>query len=125
LQKGPYSYSISNCSPQISKDTLGFSKIVLDISLATFQKLQISPQNYFRHIFATATPILVILAPKFLKYFTLSFHAFIIHVYCILIDYAYTSRLGNAVPEPFSEDFQDQALEESQLFFMGQQGKLP
>jgi hypothetical protein len=29
------------------------------------------------------------------------------------------------VPEPFLEDFQDQALEESQLFFADQQGKLP
>jgi hypothetical protein len=27
------------------------------------------------------------------------------------------------VPEPFSEDFQDQAFEESQLFFVDQQGK--
>jgi hypothetical protein len=33
--------------------------------------------------------------------------------------------LGNAVPEPFFEDFQDQAFEESQLFFVDQQGKLP
>jgi hypothetical protein len=29
------------------------------------------------------------------------------------------------VPEPFSEDFLDQAFEESQLFFADQQGKLP
>jgi hypothetical protein len=33
--------------------------------------------------------------------------------------------LGNAAPEPFSEDFQDQPFEESQLFFADQQGKLP
>jgi hypothetical protein len=33
--------------------------------------------------------------------------------------------LGNIVPEPFSEDFQDKAFEESQLFFADQQGKLP
>jgi hypothetical protein len=33
--------------------------------------------------------------------------------------------LGNAVPEPFFDDFQDQAFEKSQLFFMDQQGKLP
>jgi hypothetical protein len=89
--KGPYSYSISTHSPQISKDTLAFLKIILDIPLATFQKLQISPQNSLRHIIATATPILVILAPKFSESFTLSFHAFIIYVYCILIDYVYTS----------------------------------
>jgi hypothetical protein len=33
--------------------------------------------------------------------------------------------LGNATPEPFIKDFQDQAFEESQLFFADQQGKLP
>jgi hypothetical protein len=33
--------------------------------------------------------------------------------------------LGNVVPEPFSEDFHDQAFKESQLFFADQQGKLP
>jgi hypothetical protein len=32
--------------------------------------------------------------------------------------------LGNAAPEPFFEDFHDQAFEESQLFFADQQGKL-
>jgi hypothetical protein len=29
------------------------------------------------------------------------------------------------VPGPFFEDFQDQAFEESQFFFVDQQGKLP
>jgi hypothetical protein len=33
--------------------------------------------------------------------------------------------LGNIVPELFNEDFQDQAFEESQLFFADQQGKSP
>jgi hypothetical protein len=33
--------------------------------------------------------------------------------------------IGNAVPGPFFEDFQDQAFEESQLLFVDQQGKLP
>jgi hypothetical protein len=33
--------------------------------------------------------------------------------------------MGNIVPEPFFEDFQDQAFEESQLFFADQQGKSP
>jgi hypothetical protein len=33
--------------------------------------------------------------------------------------------LGNAVPETFFEDFQDQAFEESQFFFAEQQGKCP
>jgi hypothetical protein len=34
----------------------------------------------------------VILAPKFSKSFTLPFHAFIIHVCCILIDHVYISH---------------------------------
>jgi hypothetical protein len=47
------------------------------------------------------------------------------HVCCILlIDYVYF-MLGNVVPEPFFEDFQDQAFDESQLFFVDQQDKLP
>jgi hypothetical protein len=33
--------------------------------------------------------------------------------------------LGNAMPELFFKDFQDQAFVESQLFFAEQQGKYP
>jgi hypothetical protein len=33
--------------------------------------------------------------------------------------------LGNVVPEPFFEDFQDEAFEESQFFFVEEQGKCP
>jgi hypothetical protein len=33
--------------------------------------------------------------------------------------------VGNVVPEPVFEDLQDQVFEESQLFFMDQQGKSP
>jgi hypothetical protein len=33
--------------------------------------------------------------------------------------------LGNTVPEPFFEEFQEQAFEESQFFFVEQQGKCP
>jgi hypothetical protein len=33
--------------------------------------------------------------------------------------------LGNAAPEPFFKDLQDQAFEETQLFFVDQQGKSP
>jgi hypothetical protein len=33
--------------------------------------------------------------------------------------------LGNNVSEPFFEDLQDQAFEESQIFFVEQQGKCP
>jgi hypothetical protein len=31
--------------------------------------------------------------------------------------------LGNIVPEPFTEDFHEQVFDESQLFFVGQQGQ--
>jgi hypothetical protein len=45
-----------------------------------------------------------------------AFYLFIACVYFVL---------GNAVPEPFFEDFQDQAFEESSFFFAEQQGKSP
>jgi hypothetical protein len=46
---------------------------------------------------------------------------------CLLhfIDDCVCFTLGNVVLEPFSADFQDQAFEESLLFFADQQGKLP
>jgi hypothetical protein len=33
--------------------------------------------------------------------------------------------LGNSVPEPIFEDFQEQVFVESVVFFSGQQGKCP
>jgi hypothetical protein len=33
--------------------------------------------------------------------------------------------LGNVVPEPFFEDFQDQTFEESRFFFAEQQDRFP
>jgi hypothetical protein len=33
--------------------------------------------------------------------------------------------IGNVVPEPLFEDYQDQTFKESQLFFADQQGKSP
>jgi hypothetical protein len=55
----------------------------------------------------------MVLAPKFSKSFTLTF------IYCLCL-----FALGNIVSEPFSEDFQDQDFDESQFFFVEQQGKL-
>jgi hypothetical protein len=56
-------------------------------------------------------------------------HSFIscIHNTCLLhIDLLCVwFMLGNAVPEMFFKDFQDQAFQEFQFFFMDQQGKLP
>jgi hypothetical protein len=45
---------------------------------------------------------------------------FIAFIYCLWL-----FALGNVVPEPFNDDFHDQAFEESQHFFTDQQGKLP
>jgi hypothetical protein len=47
------------------------------------------------------------------------------HVCCILLIDCVCFALGNIVLESFFEDFEDQAFEESQLFFADQQGKLP
>jgi hypothetical protein len=47
------------------------------------------------------------------------------YVYCILLIDDVCFTLGDIVLEPFSEDFQDQAFEESQLFFVDQQGEFP
>jgi hypothetical protein len=42
------------------------------------------------------------------------------HVCYILLIYCVCFTLGNIVPEPFIEDFQEQAFEESLLFFVNQ-----
>jgi hypothetical protein len=46
-------------------------------------------------------------------------------MFVAFIDWFCYFVLGNVVPESFRDDFQDQAFEESQLFFVDQQGKLP
>jgi hypothetical protein len=74
----------------------------------------------------SVTPISVILAPKLSESLPLSSFAFInTYFFCILLIDCICFVLGNVVPEPFSEDFHDQAFEESQVFFVDQQGKLP
>jgi hypothetical protein len=45
-------------------------------------------------------------------------------MFVAFIYFLWLFALGNVEPEPFSEDFHDQAFEESQLFFTDQQGKL-
>jgi hypothetical protein len=47
---------------------------------------------------------------------------FVAFYWLIACDYF---ALGNVVLEPFFEDFQDQAFEESPFFFAEQQGKYP
>jgi hypothetical protein len=49
-----------------------------------------------------------------------SFNTCLLHLFSACVCFT----LGNVVPEPFFEDFHDQAFEESQLFFVDQQGKL-
>jgi hypothetical protein len=69
----------------------------------------------------------MILAPKFLEFTALSILAFL-HDNCLL-HYIYLSivffALGNSMPEPLFEDFQEQVFEESEVFFSGQQDKCP
>jgi hypothetical protein len=69
----------------------------------------------------------MILVPKFSKVITLSILAFIhnklfaahnLFVYCV-------PALGNSVPEPLFEDFEEQVFEELEVFFSGRQGKCP
>jgi hypothetical protein len=60
-----------------SQEDPWFLKIFPNIHLATFPKLQIGPQNSFHHIFATTTPTLAILAPKFSESLPLLFYALI------------------------------------------------
>jgi hypothetical protein len=69
----------------------------------------------------------VTLASKFSEFLILSIHAFIhnkllaalyLFVYCVL-------ALGNSMPEPLFEDFQDQVFEDYEVYFSGQQGKCP
>jgi hypothetical protein len=45
---------------------------------------------------------------------------FIAFIYCLCL-----FALGTIVPEPFVEDFQEQAFDESQFLFEDQQGKCP
>jgi hypothetical protein len=92
-----------------------------------FQKLQIGPYNFF-------SPYLCNRNSKFSDSFTrilgitssffLCIH--ITHVcFILLIDCLCCFVIGDAVSGPFFENLQDQAFEESQLFFADQEGKFP
>jgi hypothetical protein len=67
----------------------------------------------------------VILAPKFSGSLPISSYAFINKCFSHINWFCVYFVLGNAAPEPFFEDFQDQAFEETHLFIADQQGKLP
>jgi hypothetical protein len=62
----------------------------------------------------------MILAPKFSKFIALSIHAFI-HttwlLHCIYLSIVYFA-LGNSMPEPLFEDFQEQVFEEPEIFLI-------
>jgi hypothetical protein len=89
------------------------------------QKFQIGPYNFFSTYlcnrnsdFGDSCATIF----RITSYFILCIH--LTHVCCILLIDCICFVLGNVVLEPFSEDFQDQAFKESQLFFADQQGKL-
>jgi hypothetical protein len=69
----------------------------------------------------------MILAPKFSEFVALPIIA-LMHNNCLL-HCIYLSivcfALGNSMSGPLFEDFQEQAFEESEVFFSGQQGKCP
>jgi hypothetical protein len=59
----------------------------------------------------------MILAPKFSESLPLSSYAFINTCLLHIDGFCVYFVLGNIAPVPFFEDFQDQAFEETQLFF--------
>jgi hypothetical protein len=69
----------------------------------------------------------MILAPKFSESFSLSIYAFMhnnVFLNCIYLVIVWFT-LGNPVLEPMFKDFKEQAFEDSEVFFSGQQGKCP
>jgi hypothetical protein len=96
------------------------------IPQATFQKFQIGPYNFFSPYLHNRNSNFGDSYAKILRITSCS----ILRVHltqdcCILLIDCVCFMLGNVVPEPFSEYFQDQAFEKSQLFFADQYGKLP
>jgi hypothetical protein len=53
-------------------------------------------------------------------------HSYITIVCCIVFIWSIVCfALGNSVSKPLFKDFQEQVIEESEVFFSGQQGKCP
>jgi hypothetical protein len=96
------------------------------IPLATFQKFQIGPYNYFSPYLCNRNSDFGDSCSKILR-ITSSFILciYLTHVCCILLIDGVCFALGNAIHEPFFDDFQFQAFEESHLILVDQQGKLP
>jgi hypothetical protein len=69
----------------------------------------------------------MILPPKFSEFIPLSILAlihdnYLLHcIYLSIVCYV----LGNSMPEPLFDDFQEQVFEESEVLFSGQQSKCP
>jgi hypothetical protein len=104
-------------SPNFQEDPW-FSKIFPNISLATFQKFQIGPYNFFFPYLWNRNSDFGDSLPKILgitSSFILCIH--LTHACCILLIDSVCFALGNTVPEPFFKDFQVQAFKESQFFF--------
>jgi hypothetical protein len=69
----------------------------------------------------------MIVVPRFSEFLIHSIHA-LIHNNCLLpciYFYIVCFALGNSVPEALFEEFQEQAFEDPEVFFSGQQGKCP
>jgi hypothetical protein len=50
-----------------------------------------------------------------------SFNTCLLHLFSAYVCFMF----GNAIPEPFFKDFEGKAFEESEFFFMDQQGRSP
>jgi hypothetical protein len=79
-----HSRFVENHPIQILEDGPLISEVVLS-HLATSRKYKKVPTTSFHHIFATVTPISVIIAPKFSESLPLSSYAFI-NTYLLHID---------------------------------------
>jgi hypothetical protein len=86
LHLTPLTISRLQFQPSLFTQKPSKHSIITNMPLKLFQNYNSPPRNSFSHIFLTTTPIPVILSPKFTESPPLSFHAFIILDYCILID---------------------------------------
>jgi hypothetical protein len=73
------------------------------------------PSNHTKNSRITTEPPKKTILP--LKAYNCLLHWIYLSIMCF--------TLGNLVPEPLFEDFQDEAFEESEVLFSGQQGKCP
>jgi hypothetical protein len=91
-----------------------------------YQKLQIGPNKFLSPYVCNCNSNFSDSCAKILiinSSFILCIH--LMHVCCILLTDCICFVLDNAMPEPFFEDFHDQAFEESQFFLCGAARQVP